>query len=369
MPFSEELVRELKQAIEVRQLHGSRSPTPLEWWYFTGHLWKISSNEDCSSADDTVKLALKRTPDHGVQSTFFLSDKGEPKGLLAHSAESNLAEKKHSHVEMVSALASASVSPIAFVQKDLLNVALGHWRLNQMGLSERAVQWDLRFDVRGTEYLLQLEFPTNKIWFHGKDGWLQKTNSTGNFYYSVPFVVARGMRVSRNAMGLPVGENVCGRLWFDHEIHVENVLDVGWRWFGLSFSNKKALMFYEIQSSKERVQPKGELWDESTGKSFSLENVAIVPGKEVCLASKNCYPQSFSISFRNPQSGRLEKVETSAAFANQEISNPGFGQSRVYWEGSTRARWFAAGSIGTSKNQQPSEGIGFTELVPQVPGK
>jgi predicted secreted hydrolase len=369
MAFSEDIVRELKHAIEVRQQHGSRSPTSLEWWYFTGHLWKISNNQKCSSLDDTLKLASTKAPDFGVQSTFFLSDKNEPKGLLAHAAQSDLADKKHTHFEMVSALTAGSASPLAFVQKDLLNIGLGHWRLNQMGLSERVVQWDLRFDVRGTEYLLQLEVPANRIWFHGKNGWLQKTNSTGNFYYSVPFVVARGMRVSRNAMGLPVGENVCGRLWFDHEIHVENVLDVGWRWFGLSFSNKKALMFYEIQSSKERLQPKGELWDESTGKALSLENVVIEPGKEVCLASKNCYPQSFSISFRNPQTGRLEKVETSAAFANQEISNPGFGQSRVYWEGSTRARWFALANNSTSKDQQPVEGIGFTELVPQVPGK
>lgn len=369
MPFSEDIVRELKHAIEVRQLHGSRSPTSLEWWYFTGHLWKISNNKKCDSLDDTLNLASTKAPDYGVQSTFFLSDKTEPKGLLAHSAQSELTEKKHTHMEMVSALTEGAVSPIAFVQKGLLNIALGHWRLNQMGSRDKAVQWDLRFDVRGTEYLLQLEFPTNKIWFHGKDGWLQKTNSSGNFYYSLPFVVARGMRVSRNSLGVPMGENVCGRLWFDHEIHVENVLDVGWRWFGLSFSNKKALMLYEIQSGKESLKPKGELWDESTGKSFSLENIAIVPGKDVCLPSKNCYPQNFSISFHNPQTGRTEKVETTAAFANQEISNPGFGQSRVYWEGSTRARWFATTSNSTANDQQPVEGIGFTELVPQVPGK
>lgn len=34
-------IAEIRQLVEIQQSHGAHSPTQLEWWYFTGHLWKV----------------------------------------------------------------------------------------------------------------------------------------------------------------------------------------------------------------------------------------------------------------------------------------------------------------------------------------
>lgn len=360
MPLSEDVVRELKQSVEIRQMHGTRSPTSLEWWYFTGHLAKNSDQKPCPR-----DIFSKKSPDFAVQSTFFLSDQASPKGLLAHAAESDLKEKQHRHMELVSTLSSSKLqSPIAYAEKYLLNLALGHWRLTQLGSSEQTVHWDLRFDVKGSEYLLQLDVPKNRIWFHGRDGYLQKTPSTGNFYYSIPMIQVRGLRMERQPGSALTSQPVCGQLWFDHEIHVEKVLEVGWTWFGLSFSNQKALMIYDIHSGDKKDQSTGgEIWDQLTGRSGQLKNVKIEPSTPTCLQSGRCYPLSFNISFVNPFNNQPERVEARAAFAEQELGGAGSAQSRVYWEGSTSARWVASGRT------EVAEGIGFTEQVPQVSKK
>lgn len=366
MPMSEEIVRELKRAIEVRQLHGSRSPTSLEWWYFTGHLWKKTSGDTCEPAFNRGDSKLRTHPDLAIQATFFLSDADARKGLLAHAAEADLKTKQHKHSEISSILPDANTaSPLAFAEKNFLNIALGHWRLSHLGNGEKNLNWDLRFDVKGSEYLLQLDIPKSKFWFHGKDGYLQKTPSSGNFYYSIPFIKTQGLRIERNSSGKIASEPVCGQLWFDHEIHVQQVLDVGWRWFGLSFSNQKALMFYEIQSKTTQYPPQGEIWDHVTGQSAALRNVNITAGASVCLLSKRCYPQSFNLSFTNPFNGKTESVEAQADFSEQELASDTGGLSRVYWEGSTRARWYGT-SQGKKSATQVTEGIGFTEQVPQV---
>jgi predicted secreted hydrolase len=367
MLLSEDVVRELKHAVEVRHLHGARSPTSLEWWYFTGHMWKDNERGLCEDKQGPVFNPARQSADYALQATFFLADKTTPKGLLAHAAEANLAERKHSHSEIASVFAdSKNHSALAFAESNFLNIALGHWRLTQLANTSAHLNWDLRLDVKGTEYLLQLEVPKSRIWFHGQRGLVQKTQSASNFYYSIPFVKARGLRMTKGKNSERVSEPVCGRLWFDHEVHVEEVLDVGWRWFGLTFSNRKALMLYEIQSKTKALGARGEIWDDATGRSADLKNVTITDGPVTCLKSGRCYPQSFRISFYNPLNGKSEVVQTQAAFPEQELDGGGSGLARVYWEGSTKARWSSASKKGNDTTQA-IEGIGFTEIVPQVP--
>lgn len=369
MLLSDDAVRDLRQTVEVRQLHGARSPTSLEWWYFTGHLWKDNERGLCEDKQGPVNNFGRLNADYALQATFFLTDRNSPKGLLAHAAEADLNERKHVHSEIASAFADSNgQSPIAFAEADFLNLSLGHWRLTQLAKTASSLNWDLRLDVKGTEYLLQLEVPKNKMWFHGRRGLVQKTQTAANFYYSIPFVKARGLRISKDKNAGPVSEPVCGRLWFDHEIHVDEVLDVGWKWFGLTFSNRKALMFYEIQSKKSGQGARGEMWDDNTGRGFELKNVTITDGPVTCLRSGRCYPQSYRIAFTNPASGKSEVIQTQAAFPEQELDGGSQGLARVYWEGSTKARWSAV-SKKSADTSQTIEGIGFTEIVPQVSKK
>lgn len=102
------------------------------------------------------------------------------------------------------------------------------------------------------------------------------------------------------------------------------------------------------------------------GKSFDLKNVKITEGPVACLRSGRCYPQSFRMTFTNPQNGKAESVQTQAAFPEQEMDGGAGGLARIYWEGSTTARWTSS-SKTLDLQTQVAEGAGYTELVPQVP--
>ncbi|MBM3383324.1 MAG: hypothetical protein FJY29_12940 [Betaproteobacteria bacterium] len=360
---------DLYNSIAMQHLHGAHSPTSLEWWYFTGHVWKTSPDQTCDSNADVLNLHNRRMPDFALQSTFFLADEGKPKGLLAHAAEANLEKKQHRSSERAVGFAeNALAHPLGYAYPGLLNLSLGHWRLNQMGHSQGHLIWDLRFDVRGTEYLLNLKVPKNELWFHGRRGILKKTSDTANFYYSNPLIIASGQRIERLATGQAKVEPVCGQLWFDHEIHVKKVMEVGWRWFGLTFKNGDALMLYQISQKGVFAEAQGELWDGKLKTSVRLQNVKVVPESVTCLSSKRCYPQAFRITFADSRNGKESIVTTKAWFAEQEMGSHSGGLARPYWEGGVQAFWKRA-SLTDKNSTQPIEGIGYTELVPQEPGK
>ncbi|NBO37336.1 hypothetical protein EBU99_02000 [bacterium] len=368
MPIPSDYPMPIVKNIATAQQHGANSPTPLEWWYLTGHLWSQQDQHSCKEMSD-VRERFSTQPHYAIQSTFFFANDSRKtstalRGLLAHAAEAQIEKKQHQSSERAVALnESTSTHPLATVTEKSLNLALGNWRLTQLGISQDQLRWDLRFDIKGTEYLLQLDIPKDKIWLHGNNGLIQKTADTSNFYYTFPFVFARGLRISTTSDGKQTSETVCGQLWFDHEIHVKKVMDVGWRWFGLSFSNEKALMIYQISKSGSFADARGEIWDQKTGTKNTLEQVKVFPRSPACLAQSRCYPQEFVLQFKNPTSQRLEQVTTNAWFADQEMSSASGGLGRVYWEGGTKARWSEMQTTA-KKTSQPVEGFGFTELVP-----
>lgn len=362
-------VNQLRESIEIRNMHGAQSPTSLEWWYFTGHLWNNETMAPCADTVDVKEFFRKSEPRYAVQSTFFLADKNDPKGLLAHAAEADLNLKKHNSSERFAVFSKDAMSnPLAFALPGFLNLTLGNWRLVQLAAEKSRLHWDLRFDVKGAEYLLHLTFKPKDIWLHGDRGYLKKTADSGNFYYSVPNVTASGARLTRSENGKILQENVCGQLWLDHEIHVTKVMDVGWRWFGLTFANDKALMLYQISRGGQFLEAQGEMWDQATKKATQLSKVAITAESERCLQSKRCYPQSFKVEFLDPNTGLMNKVKTAARFADQEMGTVSNGLGRPYWEGSAKATWEVQSSRPENK-PQVADGQGFIELVPQEPKK
>lgn len=356
-------VEQLRQHVEVKQLHGANSPTSLEWWYLTGHLWKTEVQNACDDSSPQ-KLMKERSPDYAIQSTFFLSDKTQPAGLLAHSAESDLSQKKHQSSEKLTGFSSTGpFNPISFVSQGILNLSLGHWRLTHLGTTKSHLTWDLRFDVKGTEYLLNLVLPKDKFWLHGNNGFLKKTDSSGNFYYTHPNVLASGQRIVRNHTQAPKVESVCGQLWFDHEIHVQNVMDVGWKWFGLNFTHGQSLMLYQISEKSKTRSAAGELWDPRLGKAVQLENVTIKGSDPFCSESGYCFPQKYEIAFLDPSKGTQNNVFVASRFEKQLVESARTGLGRPYWEGSVKALWKSVNQ-SSGKSHQAFDGIGFLEQVP-----
>jgi predicted secreted hydrolase len=339
--------------------------TSLQWWYLTGPLWK---DEAC---DSQTGFALSgRDPDWGTQLTFFYRGQGNTQGLLLHSALSDVASKSHDFASLAEPWKPGAMSGIfGRADAESLRLRLGQHQLAEVVDLSRQVggqvktpplqtplvqmkngRWWAQYSTGKYEIDLEIDLVNAKIWAHGDAGYVQKTKQTGNVYVSYPFLPARGTlrdlaKGSRHA--------VCGSVWFDHEVGVQNVQGVSWQWFALRFADGRSYMIYRVtdtrSSSAADVTLTGEKYRLETNGGEKLHDVAIVASDSVCLKSGNCYPQKFSISFRERKADRTQVLTVDSFFSEQEMKTE---TSKVYWEGMVRVR-DADGEIG----------LGYVELT------
>ena len=311
----------------------------LEWWYFTGPLWRGS---DC----DNLGFNSKRPPDFGFQKTYFYSGQGKQRGLLLHSAESLVQQKKHHTLSFAQPLPANTLElPMAKLSESWLDIRLAQHSLLQLG--QKVLQsWVLRTQNGNSEYSLLIEVNLDLLWKHGKDGFIEKTPGVGNFYETLPFLPTKGVR--RNLANNTI-EEVCGSLWFDHEWNVKNVNDLQWNWFALRNATGDAFMLYTIFSMGAEHNF-GEYFSARQSKFVPVQNLSIRQTKTDCLKSKNCYPTAFEIK------AQVEKVvysfSVAASFPEQEFSN---SIGKNYWEG-----------IINIKNHDKNWGLGYLEMARNI---
>lgn len=307
-------------ATEILSTHqfNTKAKEAIQWWYFTGHLW---DGIECKA---DFKTFPPNFPRYGVQATFFFNQEPGRTGMLGHAAESRLSEKSFENTARFDVFQDGSFSTLASrVQLGALNLKLFDWSFVELKPPPRA-KWFLSFSLKGINYELLLEPESEKnLWLHGEKGFVQKVDGDSNFYATIPFVKAYGVRTnSRDSTTTPV----CGSLWFDHEFGVENVATLKWNWFAARFRNGDAYMFYALsRGASSKVI--GEVFSK-TGRK--LQDVKVEMFDEQCLVSKRCYPQRFAITFRDK--GKLKTMLVKNSFAEQEHSAE--EPFKTYWEGS-----------------------------------
>ena len=315
-------------AVDINQI-AARPGTPLQWWYLTGPLWK---DEACGG--QTGFALSGRDPDWGTQLTFFYRGQGNTQGLLLHSAVSDVASKSHSFSSLAEPWKPGAMSGVfGRADSESLHVRLGQHQLGEVvDLSRQAGQaqaqqlqlkngrWWAQYSTGKYELQLEIDLVDARLWAHGDAGYVQKTKQTGNVYVSYPFLPARGtlrdlVKGTRHA--------VCGSIWFDHEVGVQNVQRVSWQWFALRFADGRSYMIYRVADTRAQnassVTVTGEKYFLKTKSGEKLQDVAITPDDSVCLASGNCYPQKFSISFREANSDKIQVLTVDSFFPEQEM--------------------------------------------------
>ena len=346
-------------------LLAARTGTSLQWWYLTGPLWK---DEACDS--QTGFAASGRDPDWGTQLTFFYRGQGSAQGLLLHSAVSDVASKSHNFASLAEPWKPGAMSGIfGKADSDSLRLRLGQHQLAEVVDLSRLVggqvktpqaqtplvqmkngRWWAQYSTGKYELDLEIELVNTKIWAHGDAGYVQKTKQTGNVYVSYPFLPARG---TLRDLAKGTRHAVCGSIWFDHEVGVQNVQGVSWQWFALRFSDGRSYMIYRVSDSRSKDSPSvtltGEKYLLKTSIGEKLQDVAVTDSDSACLVSGNCYPQKFSISFREPGADKIQVLTVESFFPEQEMKTE---TSKVYWEGMVRVR----DAAGVS-------GIGYVELT------
>ena len=217
--------------LEFPRDHGPHPGYRTEWWYYTGNLVAASKKK------------------YGFQLTFFRSQISPPgerqkwpqpasawrtqQIYLAHSAISNITEKKHLKAERVSrgALNMAGANQVDGATIIFLN----NWSAQ--------IEPDRHLLIMQSDlfsYELEL-IPEKPVVRHGIDGYSRKgsTADQATCYYSFTRLNTKGK--------LSIGENefaVRGLAWMDHEYGTD-IFDSelkGWDWFSLQLSDHTEVM-------------------------------------------------------------------------------------------------------------------------------
>lgn len=368
-----------------RRAHGFVPAGGLQWWYLTGHLWQAgvepgqcpahslaagpsagAAHRDAQSFDPKTLGVVFPAPEplYGIQLTFFAAQQDQTWGLLGHAAESRPGAGTHvfnswvlpfdPHVQGAFNLARVA-SPLGSdqgLEAGDLDLRLGLWAWRQISTLPDVV-WLLEFDVSGVHYALLADVPA-RPWLHGQSGVTEKLSGSHNLYYSFPFISVRGTRTEADGRKQPV----CGSVWMDREIGVSGVNRSGWHWFALRFPSGKAVMVYALfqSGSQKPERVLGEVWDERSGQSSSLDDLQIEPGSISCLKSKRCYPLQHTIRFAF--NGQTVELSASSPFPEQEIVPSAEGLHPPYWEGPVRVDVSKGSSVLGA-----SSGLGYLEMV------
>lgn len=301
--------------------HGSHPQTPVEWWYYTGHLADAEKRE------------------YGFQLTFFRA--GELH--LAHFAWTDVAARTFRYEEK----AHLALPGIAAAQVGRLEVSNEDWSAEQVGGVHR-----LRAAGRDWELELALA-PRKPPVANGPDGISRKGPGEKEYshYVSITRLEASGrMRGANGFLALS------GTAWFDHEWG-PGALPAGaqgWDWFAVQLSDGSELMLYRMRGADgsatrfssgtfvpERGDPAPVRWDDvhlrETGSWTSPRTRARYPaGWEIALPSR-----SLSLSIQ-------------PLLADQELVTEK-STGVTYWEGACRVKGSRAG--------RPVAGRAYAELT------
>jgi predicted secreted hydrolase len=329
--------------LEFPRDHGPHPGYRTEWWYYTGNL----------QADSGEK--------YGFQLTFFRSQISpsdnrqkwpQPASAwrtqqvyLAHSAVSNITEKRHLQAELVSreALNMAGASLI----EDATAIFLKNWSA-LIGPDRHLliVQSD-RFS-----YELALT-PEKPLVMHGINGYSLKgsTADRASCYYSFTRLNTEGK--------LSIGENVVavkGSAWMDHEYGTDMLGPglKGWDWFSLQLSDRTEVMAFILRKEKGGIGPASSATVIGhQGQSRHISNDELVLTVRDTWKSphtKVVYPAGWRLQIFPS----LLDLSITPNTADQEMQTSG-STGVIYWEGSV--------SIEGTRAGQPVAGQGYVELT------
>ena len=293
--------------------------TPIEWWYFNGHLTGESGSE------------------YSFHYVIFQSVL--PNGLtprLAHLSWADHSKGTHFTAEQAG-LPQAKASTGSF------ELNMPSWRMTGDG-----VDYSLTFDTGG--YSLELHASALKsAALHQGNGLVDLGKAGKTYYYS---------RTRLNTSGTLTIEGearpVTGTAWMDHQWGDFSTAPVGWDWLGLQMNDGSELMVSLVR-------------DSSTHNPIVNYGTYILANSEPLHLSGDGISLTATGSWTSPVTGakypmgwRLEvkPLALSLTLTPQQLDSEFEGSKFVppaYWEGSVIAE-------GT-KGSGPITGKGFMELV------
>jgi predicted secreted hydrolase len=267
--------------------------TPVEWWYWTGHL------EDTEGGR------------YGFEEVFFLVKWLGTHYIMAHQSITDITQGTFSYdvkiipgypEEMTDGLHLSAENLSGFLssdgKEDLLNGSAG-----------------------GYEVALDL-IPAKPPVLNLDGGFGELVPGLSTYYYSRTRLDAQGTLQKEGEKKL-----VKGTAWFDHQWgDLFKVLDIGWDWFGIQLDDGMDIMLFVIRDQATGPVSGGTIVDsEGNYETLQAGQFQVAALTQWMSPATGCtYPSGWVISFGDQQLVILPEVQ------DQEIPSP-----IPYWEGAS----------------------------------
>jgi len=329
----------LRSKIADKFNFGANSNIEREWWYLSGFFWYTGDEESRLQRD-------KYIPDIGIHVAFFHLQKGDTQSLIAHASITDTKQKKYIHEANSIQFPSLKASEVISVET--LEIKLNRWSL----IERTRRKWLLSFQAEDREIDLTLTVP-DPLWLHGDNGVYKRNDEHYVFYYSLPFIEAKGeVREARGGK-----KKISGSLWYDHEIgpKVENN---SWKWFSLRFTDGTVYMLYFFADKK--TQSLSEKFSQKDGKrdflSTNLSHIEVRSKRKTKLKSGHSYSTEFEIAYTDDTTGKTGVFIVDSVMQEQEFYVQDNESTVGYWEGMVKCTKIEDG--------KRVEGFGYVEDKP-----
>ncbi len=265
--------------------------SPVEWWYWTGHL------EDSEGGR------------YGFEEVFFLVKGLGTHYIMAHQSITDITQGTFSYnVKIIPGYPEEMADGLHLSAGDLSGF-----------LSSDGKEDVLNGSASAYEVALDL-MPAKPPILNLDSGFGELVPGLSTYYYSRTRLDAQGS-IQKEGETIPVK----GTAWFDHQWgDLLKVLDIGWDWFGIQLDDGTDIMLFVIRDQETGAVSGGTIVDsEGSYETLQPGQFQVAALTQWTSPGTGCtYPSGWVISFGDQQLTVLPEVQ------DQEIPSP-----IPYWEG------------------------------------
>ena len=272
--------------------------TPIEWWYYNGHL----------------KTASGKT--YSFHYTIFLVN-----GLSLHSVSHvSLADHQLQKNYTTQIRTAGGGSDTESKHGFLFNHS--GWLMSGANGIDILIVNSAQFD-----FDLKLETIKSPV-FHGDKGIISMKNAGNSFYYSRPLLTVSGsLKIHGNS------EKVTGEAWFDHQWGDFKATSITWNWFSLMLDDGTDIMIYQFYDKNgDQLLNTGTLTKDGVTLLLSDNDIRLTPlDTWSSKISGIIYPVQWKIELPS-QNINL----TTKAIVDDSEFDARLTTYNIYWEGAIK---------------------------------
>ena len=285
------------KAAPILQLPKDDAPhnTPMEWWYYNGHL-KTASGKNYS-----------------FHYTVFLVN-----GLSTHSVShvslaDHQLQKNYTAQIRTAGGSSDSTAPNGFLFNHSGWLMSGANGTDQLKVGSDQFDFDLK--------LTSSRAPV----FQGKGGIITMEHAGDSYYYSRPRLTISGtLKIHGNT------ETVTGTAWFDHQWGELRTTAITWTWLGLMLDDGSDIMIYQFyDNTGKQLMNTGTLSKDGMSELLSDTDIHLTPLETwTSKQSGLSYPIQWKLELPT------QKITlTTKALVNDSEFDARLTTYNIYWEG------------------------------------